>query len=222
MFVAMTTGIRHTSRPNWVLAFLASVVAVLGTLIGAAPASATTAYASQDTVGATVFGAAPAEAATAHYTYDTIGYAYDGPALLSLPDTVATNARGSALGPRVEPGVGHVSLGGFGVAANTAERTVAMGRNMTDRVIPYAAKNGYDWYGGTPSWVPRSGIEGISPRALERTDLWFNQRWIRGEMGGGSRIVDIGEPAGYPPSGFYDMERQQVSGFWNYVKDIQP
>lgn len=59
-------------------------------------------------------------------------------------------------------------------------------------------------------------------RALERTDLWFNQRWIRGEMRGGSRIVDIGEPAGYPPSVFYNMERQQVSGYWNYVQDIQP
>lgn len=36
-----------------------------------------------------------------------------------------------------------------------------------------------------------------------------------------SRIVDIGEPAGYPPSEFYSLERQQVSDYWNYVQDIQ-
>lgn len=108
-----------------------------------------------------------------------------------------------------------------GVAAN-AERGVAMGRNMADRVIPYAEKNGLDWYKGTPEWVPRTAIEKVSPRALEKTDLWFNKRWINNEMRGGSRIVDIGEPPGYPPSVFCNMERQQVSGYWNYVQDIQP
>lgn len=91
-----------------------------------------------------------------------------------------------------------------------------------DRVIPYAEKNGYDWYKGTPSWIPRNSIEKVSPRALERTDLWFNKRWINNEMRNGSRIVDIGEPPGYAQSAFYNMERQQVSGYWNYVQDIQP
>ena len=107
------------------------------------------------------------------------------------------------------------------VATNT-ERTVAMGRNMADRVIPYAEKNGFDWYKGTPGWVPRTAIEKVSAKALEKTDLWFNKRWINNEMRGGSRIVDIGEPPGYPPSAFYNMERQQVSGYWNYVQDTQP
>ena len=93
---------------------------------------------------------------------------------------------------------------------------------MADRVIPYAQKNGYDWYKGTPGWVPRGAIEKVSPRALERTDLWFNKRWIKGEMRNGSRIMDIGEPPGYPPSTFYNMERQQVSGYWNYFQDFQP
>ena len=41
-------------------------------------------------------------------------------------------------------------------------------------------------------------------------------------MRGGSRIVDIGEPPGYPSSSFYNMERQQASGYWNYVQDFQP
>ena len=43
--------------------------------------------------------------------------------------------------------------------ATEAERTVVIGRNMSDRVIPYAESNGADWYGGTPRWVPRGLIE---------------------------------------------------------------
>lgn len=61
-----------------------------------------------------------------------------------------------------------------------------------------------------------------SPRAMEKIDLWFNKRWINNQMRTGSRIVDIGEPPGYPPSAFYNMERQQVNGYWNYVQDIGP
>jgi hypothetical protein len=38
----------------------------------------------------------------------------------------------------------------------------------------------------------------------------------------GSQIVDIGEPTGYRPNSFYGMEREQVSGYWNYVEDLQP
>jgi hypothetical protein len=107
-------------------------------------------------------------------------------------------------------------------AATSSERTVAMGRSMADRVIPYAEKKGYNLYKGTPKWFPRTAVEKVSPRALEKTDLWFNKRWINGEMRNGSRIVDIGEPSGYPPSVFYNMERDQVSGYWNYVQDVQP
>jgi len=87
-------------------------------------------------------------------------------------------------------------------------------------VIPYAEKNGY--YKGTPKWVPRNTIERFSSSALEKTDLWFNKRRINGEMRRGSRIFDIGEPPGYRPSSFYDMERQQVSGYWNYFEDFLP
>jgi hypothetical protein len=107
-------------------------------------------------------------------------------------------------------------------AAGAASRTVVLRRNMADRVIPYAEKNGFDSYKGTPNWVARSLIERISPSALEKTDLWFNQRWIQSEMSAGSAIVDIGEPAGYSPSIFYNMEQQQVSGYWNYSQDLQP
>ena len=38
----------------------------------------------------------------------------------------------------------------------------------------------------------------------------------------GSRVVDIGEPPGMPPSDFYRMELGQVDGYWNYFRDMQP
>ena len=158
---------------------------------------------------------------TTAYAYDVAAYTYDAPALLSSQSATTTDVRGSPSGPAVVSWGRSASTRCCCSAANSG-RTVAMGRNMADRVIPYAQKNGYDWYKGTPGWVPRGAIEKVSPRALERTDLWFNKRWIKGEMRNGSRIMDIGEPPGYPPSTFYNMERQQVSGYWNYFQDFQP
>jgi hypothetical protein len=108
------------------------------------------------------------------------------------------------------------------VAAKGTTRTVTMGRNMGERVVPYAEKHGYDWYRGTSRWVPRKTLERISPATLQRIDLWFNRRWIRREMRRGSDIVDIGEPAGYPRSAFYEMERREVSGYPRYRQDPQP
>lgn len=60
------------------------------------------------------------------------------------------------------------------------------------------------------------------PKTLNKVDLWFNRRWIRGEMGAGSRIIDIGEPPGWNPSSFYNMELEQVAGYGKYFQDIQP
>ena len=45
---------------------------------------------------------------------------------------------------------------------------------------------------------------------------------VDGEMRNGSTIADIGQPAGYPPSIFYDVERQQVRGYSNYFQNFQP
>lgn len=53
---------------------------------------------------------------------------------------------------------------------------------------PHAEKHSADFYNGTPKWVPFRS---------EKVDLWFNKRWINNETSGGSRIIDIGEPAGY-------------------------
>jgi RHS repeat-associated protein len=112
-------------------------------------------------------------------------------------------------------------IGQAAESAGAAERTVVMGRNMGGRVIPYAEKNGFDYYKGTPSWVPR-GLQRVAPKTLNRVDMWFNKRWINNEMRGGSRIIDIGEPPGMPPSDFYNMELDQVDGYWNYFQDFQP
>jgi len=97
-----------------------------------------------------------------------------------------------------------------------------MERNMGERVIPYADAHGYDSYSGSPRSVPRQAIERISPDQLERIDLAFNKRWIRDKIRVGSQIVDIGEPPGYRPSRFYEMELREVDGYPNYDQDIQP
>jgi hypothetical protein len=71
--------------------------------------------------------------------------------------------------------------------------------------------------------VPRKTIaRATSPGTLDKVDLWFNKRWIIGQMRRGNQIVDIGEPPGYPPSDFYNMELEQVRGYSNYFQDIQP
>jgi hypothetical protein len=152
-------------------------------------------------------------------------YMYDGAGNIARSRSIDTSLLGGAT-----PGADATRAKVFSaepssiapVVAAEAERTVVIGRNMGERVIPYAESNGADWYGGTPRWVPRGLIEKISPSALEKTDLWFNGRWINSEMQAGSRIVDIGEPPGYPPSPFYNMERTRVDGYWNLFKDPQP
>jgi hypothetical protein len=49
------------------------------------------------------------------------------------------------------------------------KRTVVMGRNMAGRVRPYAEKNGYDVYGGSPGWIPR-GLQRLAPKTLDEVD----------------------------------------------------
>ena len=103
MFVAMTTGIRHTSRSNWVLACLASFVAILGTLIGGAPASAL-AVAS---------------------TYDLPHCTYDLPVQLLTRHVAVLAIRGSPAGLGAASWRRSISFGGDVVAANTSGKAGA-------------------------------------------------------------------------------------------------
>lgn len=80
-----------------------------------------------------------------------------------------------------------------------AERTVVMGRSMTGRVIPYAEKNGYAYYGGTTKIIPRA-LERLAPNTTKKVALWFDKRWINGEGNAGSRVIDIGEPPARHPA----------------------
>lgn len=116
---------------------------------------------------------------------------------------------------------GAIRLPGGNPHTPGAPKVVVVGRNMDDRVLPYVAKHGYDYYKGTPTIIPRS-LDRVAPNMLRRIDLWFNKRWINSQMRQGKRIIDIGEPEGYQPSVFYEMERIQLDGYWNYVQDPQP
>ncbi len=114
-------------------------------------------------------------------------------------------------------------VGGIARASAARSAPVAVGRDMAGRVVPYAEAKDLGWYRGTPRWVPRRTIERLaSTEARERVDLFFNKLWIRSRIAHGAKVVDIGEPAGYPPSRFYDMELEQLRDYWNYVRDTQP
>jgi hypothetical protein len=68
--------------------------------------------------------------------------------------------------------------------------TVAIGRWMDGRVIPYADTYGYSYYAGTPSWIHdpmdkmrlRADPESLARRVLTRAetsvDENFNRAWI--------------------------------------------
>jgi hypothetical protein len=84
----------------WRRVLLAALLSAAVALLGGAPASAT--------------------AAIPGYGYDAAAYAYDGHALLSSPDTVARDARGSTSGPAAVSWVSLASVARFGVAAETA------------------------------------------------------------------------------------------------------
>ncbi|MHA3946554.1 hypothetical protein [Cellulomonas bogoriensis] len=58
------------------------------------------------------------------YHYDAAAYVYDGPALLSSPDTVATDARGSPSRPGAASWVSPVSAACDVVAANTVDNVL--------------------------------------------------------------------------------------------------
>lgn len=69
-------------------------------------------------VVACVFSALPASAAAPPSTYDPTVHAYDAPALLPSPDTVATEARGLPSGSGAGSWVGPLSVREYVVATN--------------------------------------------------------------------------------------------------------
>ncbi|TFC07127.1 hypothetical protein E3O46_13490 [Cryobacterium glucosi] len=131
------------------------------------------------------------------------------------------NKDGSYVGGAVAGGVvtavvsGGASAAGGGAgsaAVQVSNETLVIGRGMA-RVVPYAEQIGARTYAGTPSWVPLRN---------ETIDLFFNKAFISSEMRAGTRIVDIGAPAGATPSQFYELEQRLLNGYTNYVKDLQP
>src|SRR4051812_5391681 len=88
-----------------------------------------------------------------------------------------------------------------------AMKTAVMGRDTSGRVIPYAERHGYDFYRGTPRFIPFR---------FERLDLWFNKLWITKQMRRGNAIIHIGQRPGMPPGRFDDMERKATSGYPKY------
>lgn len=95
MIEPMATPSRAASSLRWVLTLLAVVLAGAGSLVGAGPASALTQL----------------------HTYDAATYSYDGALRLSTVHAPVEAGLGLPAGPRVAPGVSHVSIGWFGVAA---------------------------------------------------------------------------------------------------------
>lgn len=103
-------------------------------------------------------------------TYDTAAYAYDAPARLSSPDTVATDARGSPSGPGVGSWVSTVSVGDDGVAAESAlPEALTLGRNAETGVDVYnGVLDGKDVYVGITNDLLRRGAEHGDRFALAR------------------------------------------------------
>jgi len=108
MIEPMATPSRADSALRWVLALLSIVLTGAGSLAGAAPALA----------------------ATSTYAYDTAAYTYDAPALLSSPDTAATNARGSPERPGAISWGRSASVRDDGDAAETAGEAGAAGETV--------------------------------------------------------------------------------------------
>lgn len=114
-------------------------------------------------------------------------------------ETVAAASRGlSALSPAL-------------VAAKSGPRTIAIGEDM-ERVIPFAKKNGADWYKPDPNAPPSKWMEN-------------NRQWINDRMDEGCRILDCGPAPGRsnypnPTSRYYQMELDEIfkRGNVNYFR----
>ena len=99
-----------------------------------------------------------------------------------------------------------------GVATKTERKTIALGEGMEDRVIPFAKKNGADWYKPDPNAPPSQWMEN-------------NRQWINDRMDEGCRILDCGPAPGRanfpgPTSPYYQMELDEIfkRGYVDYQR----
>jgi RHS repeat-associated protein len=85
---------------------------------------------------------------------------------------------------------------------------VVIGEGMTERAIPFAEANGYQWYKG-------------SPELPESEWLGHNQEWIRNRVAEGRTMIDVGPHPGranypLPTSDSYAMELKEMVGYPGY------
>ena len=83
-------------------------------------------------------------------------------------------------------------------AGNVSPGSIAIGENMTDRVVPFAESIGADYY------VPTQSISEVGmQKALEN-----NADWFIGKLNAGYRVYDLGIDVNRARSVFYSMEDQ--------------
>jgi hypothetical protein len=135
-----------------------------------------------------------------------LGRAAGGPRASSLADDfLPGRTAGTPTKPSTSPAVKTP-------APKTEPRTVAIGEDMEGRVIPFAQRNGADWYKPAPD-APQT--------------MWMenNRRWINDRMDEGCRILDCGAAPGRPnhpraTSPYYQMELDEIAkrGYPDYSR----
>ena len=111
-----------------------------------------------------------------------------------------------AEGVRLDTVMSHQNGKRSGIHSRGARRTVIIGENMTERVIPYARKIGADYY---------------KAKLWSHPNNWMknNEAWIRKQMREASHIIDIGPDVARRAikgsSPYYEMEKTKIKK-WNY------
>lgn len=103
---------------------------------------------------------------------------------------------------------------------NPQADTIALGRSMEYRVIPYAKGHGYGYYKALPGSLYELGEGTIGTTLNERAHVWVNRKWLNFQVMEGKQFVDIGapnpaiRPEGVKPlssSAYYDAEHRLLS-----------
>ncbi len=147
-----------------------------------------------------------------------------GPAYMAAGQYVGS--WGTALSTAAKSALGGTGIGGA-IAKNwnglkdaasnlfgkNNNKTLVIGENMTDKVIPYAKKIGAETYPGMPGFKPGMEAEG----------LLHNQKAIEQKMAEGYKILDIGPDFAKRkltggPSPNYQMERTITKDYEGYQK----